>query len=374
MGLIIGTLEQTKEYFDSPAISQSYLKSLGESLQKYLEDKDKIWDTESTRIGRSVDAVLTGNREDFVKEFYVSELIKKPSDTVVGIIEYVLTYIINSREDVGTIGELNNYEEIILIACQEVNYGQAWKEETRISKIIEGGEKDGTLGSIYFRDLVNSMGKTVLSMSEHDKIKAVIQSLVKNPLTAPYFNRKHYFHSGTVDCYFQLPIFFRHNDEDCKALLDQLLVYRNSEGKINRVIPIDLKTMAEGTLKFTYSFKSWGYYIQSAWYTLAVQYWLESRDDVAEDVILENFRFVVESVNYPGTPLVYTVEDEILEIGKDGLRRVEENGVVLRASVRGYEQLIQKHKYYTNNDFSQEEIVEKTGGELKIGWNGIKYN
>ena len=89
----------------------------------------------------------------------------------------------------------------------------------------------------------------------------------------------------------------------------------------------------------------------------------------------------MESTVKPGNPLVFTCDDTLLKIGKYGreafrLKGVSETKLVdmfygKTDEIKGFNQLIEDYKWYTEHGFDKSRKVEETQGEFEINWNGI---
>lgn len=379
MGLVITPQEKIDEYFESTALSQSQLKKLLIGIDAFLaneEEDKKLYYEEKGHfiIGSAVDLLLTGEKEEFDNKYYVSMLDKKPSDVEMSITALVLrdvedSYVsANIPQDYQT---LDKYPGSIQMAIEEHDWQRNWKLETRINKIIENCSE-------YFEDLKKGIGKQVLSTTEKKLIDDIVFSLRSNPVTGKYFDRNKLAKDTNITVYYQLPIYFYYNNIYCKALLDMLIVGKNDKGKIVMVEPIDLKTMNGSTLRFPNNLKSFRYDIQAAWYVEALiaidsTFTLEITREM-----ISPFKFIVESNSIPGKPLIYEIDDETLEIGKNGkpdiiIKRPNyAYDELVQRGVKGFNELLDTYIYQNENDWQEEQIITKNKGVLKIGWNGIK--
>jgi hypothetical protein len=236
-----------------------------------------------------------------------------------------------------------------------------------INKIID-------IGSEYFEDLKKGLGKQILTSEEKKLIDDIVFSLKSNSRTSKFFDRVALSRAELVTVYYQLPIYFYYKGIYCKALLDMLIVIRNEKGEITSVQAFDLKTMNGNTLRFLSNLKSFRYDIQAAWYTealLAKESSFELADKITKDM-LKPFTFIVESNSYPGQPLLFEADEEILEVGKYGISDLLLAEYVMRNKVKGFDELIDTYIYQNDNDWKEEEIITKNNGVLKFDWNGIK--
>lgn len=413
MSLIITPQSEIEAYYASEAVSQSDLKNLLKGITK--PERANIDDKPYIIIGKAVDMLLTGEANEFANTFYVSKLEKTPSDAVMGIIKRVFDmleedyqkYIVENTivngvqiiteddhivvdndtldatpAEQGSImnfgqfaKELHNNEEYIIAACEEVSYQPRWGRDAKLKAIIEPGAD-------YFIDLCNAFGKKVIDSTTHATIQNIVMSLRTNPRTSKYFDRNLQQGLENVTFIYQMPIYFEYRGLQCKALLDLVVVVRDENGRITLVESFDLKTMNGNTYDFINSVKSYRYDIQGAWYSLALtcEYALQGNSD-----LLSPFRFIVESTTNPGKPLVYTLSDSLLTIGKSGrepLKFINTDFVgqgakeefVVHNKIKGYDDLIDIYLYHEENGWDLErEIIESINNDtpLVLDWNGL---
>jgi hypothetical protein len=80
---------------------------------------------------------------------------------------------------------------------------------------------------------------------------------------------------------------------------------------------------------------------QGAFYTEALK-----QTDLSiygENLTVSNFRFIVESQKFPGSPLIYELSDEAMAIGKMG-------GVFQGKTYEGFHQAIERLMWHSEND------------------------
>ena len=375
MSVIVASKEEVQKYYESEALGQSKLKLLLGDISSFNKEFDSS--AEHFLIGSAVDCILTNSREAFNAEYYTSEIEKLPSDAIIEILKLVhenlledyaesLEVITTEQETASVtpfvefVGELGNWEAYILEACEKTGWQPRWGAEAKFKNVL--------VASDYFIDLCQSFGKTVISQSQANTIHTIVASLTGSPRTARYFDRRTLEDYAKVEVYYQFPVYFEYRGVQCKALLDIVIVERNDAGEITGVTPVDLKTMNGNTYYFPSSIKTRRYDIQAAWYTLA----LEKHFGPG---LIKPFQFVVESTSYQGKPLLFEVEQSLLEIGKKGIVPVilSDIDVVLKQEVLGYEQLLDLYIYHSENGFNEERAIQEAGLQpLKVDWNGIK--
>ena len=354
-----------QEYREYPAISQSQLKLLlgsDPSLFNTVREPERYYEEKKHFIiGDAVDCQITRPPEEFLQKFHISNIVNKPSDTIKSIVNQVYDHV---KEVYDIVGNIQEYGPAILDSCNDHNYQSRWIDNTRIAKIVEAWE--------YWEDLKQAEGKQILSEEENNLISAIVMSLKTNPIPAKYFEV-----SKDIEVIYQLAIFFPYGGIDCKGLLDMVIIDHHNK----TIQPIDIKTMGDQTIYFPKSLRQRRYDIQAAFYTEGLEYFKERDEPKWKDYKILPFKFIVESTVKPGNPLVFTCDDTLLKIGKYGreafrLKGVSETKLVdmfygKTDEIKGFNQLIEDYKWYTEHGFDKSRKVEETQGEFEINWNGI---
>ena len=384
--LIIGTKEQIQKYREHPGMNQSTLKNVQYGLASFLKKQDEEGPVASFERGSAVDTILTGNEGDFKDLYYISALEKKPSDKEMEIVNLVFDNLSGMEEDSLIQFSLDNsmLKGVVQRSIEQIGWQPNWKIETRVEKIT-----GSSLCQEYFEDLKKSIGKTVLSQTQVEQIDAVVDSLRKSETTKKFFDRKALLEAEDMIILYQVPIYFKIDGIECKALPDIVILFldnvefENEDGTkvvqktLKAVQVLDLKTIGKDNLEFFDSVISYRYEIQAAWYVEAIQrvdkkFW----DDLGvifpkEAIKILPFVFIVESVTTPGRPLLYFVDETLLLQGKEGTQDIYYQDRLVKKGKRGFLSLMAELKYYQDNEFTEDIILQGKEGNLIIGINGI---
>ena len=350
-----------EEYYNDSRLSQSKLKLLlGNNPNLFntvAEPKLYFEEKKYFLIGDGVDCQLTRPITEYAEKFHVSNVENKPSDTIKSIVNQVFDETKRLNILIENVGDMRNYFPYIIDACNDHNYQSNWKEETRISKILEAHE--------YWEDLKAGEGKTILSAEEDSLISQIVMSIKTNDVTRPYFEGGY-----DVEILYQVPIFFTISEVDCKGLLDMIRI-----NHITKTIePIDIKTLGDNTLNFPKALRQRRYDIQGAFYT-------EGLRQTYPGYTILPFKFIVESTTNPGTPLVYTMDTQLLETGKYGRSGIKLKGISQDSlmqvyygrieNIKGYLQLIEEYKWYLENGFDRHIKIVNAQGEFTVNWDAV---
>jgi hypothetical protein len=418
--VIITNQELIQEYFASPAIGQSTLKKLLGGLPGFHKEVDSS--ASHFVLGSAVDCILTAEEGEFEKQYYVSNVEKKPSDAIVAILSVVHARLLEDYQEYLSVTEpvmkntidtsgwenlepnevlklvtgedeissfsdyvctLSNWETYLLDAASEMDWQRTWGDAAKIKNLVNEKNEE------YFLDLCQAYGKSILDSRQNETVWNIVRSLQNNPRTARFFNRAGISENPLVEVYYQFPIYFEHKGIACKGLLDMVVVEKSidtviegveTDPYITSIVPIDFKTMFDDTYNFMGSLKLRRYDIQAAWYTLG----LHKCFNISEDSnIVKPFIFVVESTTFQGKPLAYELTDEVLNIGRYGRAAVkivesaftystQPTQFTIQRKVLGFEDLLDEYIFYETNGWHEERLIQASGtNPILLSWDGI---
>lgn len=370
-----GSPEDIQAYLDAPAINQSLLKLLCKGVSYYnenlTEEQASLYfeEKEHFLIGSAVDCRLT-QPDGRYQEIYYTSSESKPSDTIMSIVKMVYDSL---KRKGSIIEELREVESLELVKAIEAhNYQSNWKIETKLAKVI----KDG---STYWKELIDSEGKTILSVEQEYLVDSIVTSLLTNERTKNIFLKGKL--NPNFDVIFQFPVFFKTLDVNCKGLLDIVVVDHESKS----IIPIDLKTIGDYTTNFPAAVRKRRYDFQAAFYMEGIQSSLAALsiliDKKLEGYSVKEFTFIVESTKRVGNPLVYICDLITLTIGKFGCRIPHEFEILFPniekriedkyyTKVMGFYEALKLYKYHRDHGFQYDREVVERGGVMSLNYFG----
>lgn len=342
--------EQVSEYYTKPGLNQSALKILiNEGIQKFLEDYQDIKDEDLYYSekdyfirGQSVDTYFSHGEEVFESTYYVSRLVKKPSDTIMSIVRQIFD---TAKQQFTTLnpdsifrGDIDEevLDPIIIEAIEAHAYQSNWKLDTKINKIRSEGK-------LYWEELISSDGMQILSEEESTLIYSIIKSLKEHPNTKDLF-----VDNEDEDVIYQLPLYFTYEGVDCKSLLD--LVRVNHKTKI--IKPWDIKTLYDYIVNIHRSIRSRRYDFQGAYYMQALHY-PKSKEIISElldkdvtDYEIDLFGIIGQSTKVVDVPLAVNLSLELLTVGKHG-----------NDKIKGFHQAIEEYKFWEERGFDLNSLI-----------------
>nr|DAE86517.1 MAG TPA: Exodeoxyribonuclease 8 [Caudoviricetes sp.] len=356
----------TKEnYYDSPRLSQSKLKTLLYGPKAFLETEEPELFFEEKKyfvIGSAVDTYLT-SVIDFNEKYYISHLTEKPSDVVKSILYEVYSNAKNKIAEDDTYKNLEFLQQEIMDSCESHGYYKNLKPETRINKILDSIE--------YWKEIISSENKTIITQEEAEIVSNIVRKVHENQYTSRYFRDS----DENITILKQLPIEFEISEVECKALLD--IVYINNIDKT--ITPIDLKTIGDSVRNFPEALRKRRYDIQQSFYVEALYQWKENNE--FKDYKILDFKFIVVSTTEDEEPVIFTCDKSLEFMGKYGRDYLYLRGEQASNSadtvynrlnrVKGYMDLIDDYLFYVENGFTEDRLFRESGDNLKLDWAGI---
>jgi hypothetical protein len=341
------------------ALNQSMLKLFDSDPVKFFEEfkmgkKRKEKKNVALMIGDLVDFYLLecgGDEDDFLARFdekFVLYNGVKGSGQVFLLADYLFEETENCINEIGEI--TCSFETRFAEAVKRVRAEDKYKGKTD-DKIMEDFLANG---KDYFDTRMEAIGKTVVDMSLVDKAKLVAQKIKNDPFSREYFTggdeqEEHVSH---------FPIEFKYDLGDkfisCKAEIDLMIIdHRN---KIIR--PMDLKTTYDNE-SFDYMYIKNAYYLQNAFYWLAVRAW--ASENGMEGYGVRPMKFIVgDTSSNNRRPLVYETGPGDLASGLEGFK-------LKGNKYRGIKELINDIAWAEENDewsCSKEAFDKK--GQMKL--------
>jgi hypothetical protein len=353
MSLFITKQTDINAYYESDRLNQSSLKELQFGLDKFLAKQKFKKESKYFIIGSAVDVILTGEEGEFDNQFIVFEG-KVPSEKPELIAKTVLQkYQVFYSDSIPENIHIDSDLDLLGKTIREHEYYNNRKIESLVEDISKTCYH-------YFEFLKNSIGKTILDISDKEVIDNVVKSLRDNPTTSYLFDRDDLQSCNSRDVYYQLPIYFIYMGVECKALLDILIVNKIGDEIVSFEV-IDLKTMAGYTADFEQSFKKFGYDIQGVFYQMAAEYYMYDVHNFAVDLgQVKRPKFVVESKEYIGKPMVYEMTPKTMNLAFNGHTEIQVADIVVKKEKLGIISLFELYKYYENTMW-QEDFKFKNG-------------
>lgn len=355
--------EVINNYYRDEGINQSSLKVILDSgIQKFYQESTLLQRQEEAPyelerehfiIGSGVDCKITGEEGDFDQLYHVSKLVNKPGDGAMEVIKRTFQKVL-SKYPVGTIVEdMMYYKQELYDAINDAEYAmnrfKPIEEDTRSASIAKS-----SVNIDYWKDLISANGKQVLSEYEVSVINTIVHNIKNHPHTAHLF-----IDSIKKDIVYQFPMFWKFQGIPCKGLIDMIII--NHEAK--KIMPIDIKTIGDFVLQFNKTVKKRRYDLQGSFYSYGLLQCLVQLNDLLDvdvrNYTISNFAFIVESTTSPGTPMIFPLSDNILNVGKIGEGRW----------LLGWTQALSTYNQWSQVGFDLNKRFKEVGGIIWIDTN-----
>lgn len=355
-------LKPAVNYRSLPALNQSMLKLFDSDPVKFYNEfklGKKRKQTRSTAmiIGDLVDFFILecqADNEVFLSRFDEQfSLMEDQTGSGQAIVLADLLYDITQ-----------NYtdENNIVITSFEARFSEAVRQIQKLGKYKGKSEvdilQDFTLkGKKYFDTLMLNHNKTVVDVSLVDKSMTVSKNILEDEFTKDIFIEEEH-----IEFFQKLPIEWIYTSAEgdnvtCKAEVDLLKLDHG-----NKIIYLyDLKTTYDNE-NFEYNYIKNGYYLQSAFYYKAVQYW--ANKEGLENYTIVPMEFIVgDTSSNNRRPIRYKTTKIDLDKG--------ENGFVLRGTTyRGVNELISEIIWSEKNDtWNVSKYIVKNKGIVGLNLN-----
>jgi len=254
------------EYFKDKRISNSSLSYInpeqGGSARKfkdYLDGNLAHLETPSLYHGSMIHKFL------LEPETFAVADVERPSDTIVKIMEMVYNI---TKGDIDT--DIDKHHEYIFGSAKELNYGQTWKPDTLIKKVIDQG-KD------YYDFLLRADGKVCIDQKMAGMLSAIKDSITTHKAASDLLftgegeNESEYFWGPNQEYKSKIDRYQRVNSWSPNGS-----VSAEKDGTIKvttgtKVNLIDLKTTSKSIEMFRDSFEYYHYDRQMAFYVDALE-------------------------------------------------------------------------------------------------------
>ena len=263
-------MDKIKQYFQTKAISNSFLGTIYNPRWVKLKMDNPDMEDEDTkyfRIGSALDCLLT-DPDRWEQDFLVVDATR-PFGFMGKFIDVLPAGL-----------EISSPIEMYQEAYDKAGYKMS------ISRVVEKFWGDTDIQSYYQLTRNVKAGVTIIGKDEYESVTKAKELILANEFIMPYFREQSHYD----EIMRQVPIYFKYEGFNCKALLDGIWI----DHKSKRIKPYDLKTIGKTVYDFPMSYLQFGYYRQCAFYELAL---LSEESPIKEFLDngykLDDFRFIV---------------------------------------------------------------------------------
>lgn len=263
-----------EEYDSDNSVSYSMIKDIP---HVFFSEEQERKQSKAMDFGALVDVILL-DPEQLLETFYVGNF--PPTSENLQNIAKILVNTFNIKEPLS-----EEYAEHILLAAKKVGYGQSYKTDTLVNKVIEGC-KD------YHQKLVESKGKTVVMEEEYALAAKAVSVLLKSFWSRPLIIAE----ESHIETLYHYRINYKLEGVACKSELD--IVRIDNKEKVIR--PIDIKVGAQSFMRSFYQFK---WYLQGALYREGLETFIKGIPEY-ENYHIDPFTFIHLNLNHCRYPTI----------------------------------------------------------------------
>ena len=282
-----------EEYRDLPYFSYSTISDYATRGHKALYEKKPFLNKRGPTIGSILDSMISTNNSH-PDNIFILENENIPSENLQNIIKY---FIENSEKLPDSLWNCTEAQKGTLLAgALNENYGQSWKTDTILTKIIQSCH-------LYYSTLKNTLNvykPLIVSQEFYEAAVDAWETLKINPYVLSYFQENEDPNKGDIiKFYDQVKIV--HPNLNLKGMLDRVIINYTK----NLIIPIDFKTISFDERDFVKTnFISFGYDIQGYVYTELIH---SLQRDIPElsNFSIQDFEFIVINTDNL-SPLIFT--------------------------------------------------------------------
>lgn len=255
--------------------------------------------SDSLVMGQLVHTLLSG--EEFDIKFHIAQS-RKPPGQMGELCDALYTRSLKSMNEFNE--QQDSFKVIFSDAVQKVKYDYEGnevafkkKDETKILEMFEGTDAE-----LYYKEMLECIGKMIVSISVIEKAERLVQKLRENPVTEYYASNNI---KGNIETFSELPILFELDGVPYKSLVDKLIVNHISR----KIIIIDWKTSWDNESPEG-SYTKHGYYIQAALYDSAVRKWATEHE--LSNYEVEPIKFIfVDTTGFNSPVELQLTQDDI---------------------------------------------------------------
>lgn len=344
--------ESLNKYFKIDALSRSLLLKYTNHPREIYKEQEDITESLAMLRGNILDYLLL-TPDIFNEIYYVTDLEKKPSETICTITEELVKKSIH----------INNQQQVVQ-TIRRFGYRKEWPDDTIYKNFCKYATE-------YYEYLLESGERQVLSTHEYNIVVEAAMSL-KTGFFAILLNKEklealgievHYQYIVATDIEFEGHII------PSKAAVDILLINHTNEEKNlleglkmppKSILEIDLKSTSLAIHKFERHIEKLRYDIQRAFYKLLIQ----QSSPALKTYTYMSPALLVCPLKSPQYTKLFIFSDNDMEIALNGL---EKDGVVL---IHGVNTLLSRYIYFEDNGYKYD-IGEKQTLETTNLWKNL---
>lgn len=288
-----------EDYFESPALSYSFLKAFDENPASVLRQNDISG--EAIDYGSAVDVLMFDGADELNKRFTGPTNLDIPTGMSLKLAQGLSEYNLPIQEqDARTV-------------INDLHLWGNMKMDTAIAKNFNKTVID------YAEFLKNSKGKTIVP--DWEKVSQSAYALKTNKYTKDFFNSEDPNIEVSYQFAFEFDKELNGKKVKMKCMLDSVII----DHAAKLITPVDLKTTSKPYSSFKYSALQYRYDLQAEIYRAGINAYTEN-NEVLKDYAVNQFFFVVSSKEDVDNPQVFLMDPDTFRYN-NRFKRDKINGV-----------------------------------------------
>jgi len=263
--------------------------------------------TVATTLGDLVHNIMA-DQGDFHEKFTLAQSIP-PTGQILTLTEELYKRSLKSIDDQGR--QKDEFSVMFRDAFNSVKYEfDGVTEKAFKKKTLEWAlEKFQVEGEMYYKELLENTGKTVVSVDMITKAEKLVEMLRTHPYTADIVNE---VSGGDVEIFNELVILYMYLGIEYRSMIDKCKVDHSNK----TIQPYDYKCSYDVENGFEYSYLKYGYYLQVGVYDIAMNAW-KMEHDMADYTVLPIMYIAVDTTGNTA-PVKYQITDKDLLLAMRG--------------------------------------------------------
>lgn len=331
---------ERNNYFERKAVSRSLLSEFTRHPQRakaMLDGTAHRVESDAMTFGSMFDSLVFDTATEFTSKYRVAQYENPWTDRRknTGKFTYALEQIMQEElENDMPVGDT----ETMLMRAYEQSGIKSPKVYDLVAEFVEIGGRD------WVSEYMMSKTITLITQEQYNKAAAMKATLINNNYVGNMFvqdvpESHRVMDDDNIEIIYQMDIKFQLQGIECKALPDIVII--NHEEKIIQVV--DLKTTSSYDHNIMPSFMKFGYDLQGAWYTIAMQALTEQPGPLNGYEVSSSFLFVFIDTVQGNEPICVRMSDVDVDSAING-------GFRYNKKRKGAMEIFNDYVWHVNND------------------------
>jgi hypothetical protein len=329
---------ERNNYFERKAVSRSLLSELARHPQRakaMLEGTAHRVESDAMTFGSMFDSLMFDTSTEFTSKYRVSQYENPWTDRRknTGKFTYALEQIMQETLENDATAEL----ETMFMQAYTQSGIKSPKVYDLIAEFVEIGGRD------WASEYMMSKTITLITQEQYNKAAAMKATLINNNYVGDMFVQdvpeSHCIMRDNIEIVYQMDMTFELQGVQCKALPDIVII--DHKKKIIQII--DLKTTSSYDHNVMSSFIKFGYDLQGAWYTIAMQALTKQAGPLNGYKVSSSFLFVFIDTVQGNEPVCVRMSETDLDSAING-------GFKYNKKHKGAMEIFNDYMWHVNND------------------------